>query len=126
MITRDMETVVIIGRLALIVAFITTTSFPFLYWFSPWYRSRLGQAVMLQSATLALVVWLKTALTFFLINGPRTLFLWVNVVVLVMIAIASTTLTYLQWKLLRKNKSKETINESIDPASSAVDQPSAK
>lgn len=101
MITRDMELAVILGRLILIVASITTTSFPVLYLFSPWYKTPLGRAFMLESATLALAIWLKFTLTFFLADGPRGFLLWTNVVILTLITIATSGLTYLLWGILR-------------------------
>lgn len=99
MITRDMELAVILGRLILILAVFTTTSFPVLYLFSPWYKARLGQAFMMQSCTLAIAIWLKFILTFFLKNGHPEFLLWANVVILVMITIATTSLTYLLWTI---------------------------
>lgn len=107
MITRDMELVVILGRLFLIIATISVTSFPVLYAFSPWYRAPLGRAVMLQAVTLAFAIWLKFVLTFFLAEGPRGLLLWTNVIVLAMIAIATSALTYLLWHIRRNAKKKE-------------------
>jgi hypothetical protein len=110
MIHRDMELAVIIGRLLLILAAITVTSFPVLYAFSPWYSRPLGWAVMLQAVTLMLAIWLKFTLTFFLADGPRGFLLWTNVFVLSLIAIATSTLTYLLWGIRREAKKKEKDN----------------
>lgn len=107
MITRDMELVVIFGRLALIVAAITVTSFPILYLFTPWYKRPLGRAIMLQSLTLVLAIWLKFILTFFFKEGPRDFLLWTNDIVLVSISVASSSLTYILWKIRQNAKSKE-------------------
>lgn len=107
MITRDMELAVIIGRILLIIATITTTSFPVLYLFSPWYKKRLGQAFMLQAVTLMAAIWLKFILTFFLAEGPRQLLLWANVGILAAIAVATSSLTYLLWNIQRDAKSKQ-------------------
>jgi Kef-type K+ transport system membrane component KefB len=107
MITRDMNTAVIIGRILLIIAAFTVTSFPVLYWFVPWYRSRLGQAIMLQAATLALAVWLKFTLTFFLANGPKTFLQWTNDVVLTLIIVATSALTYILYTIRRDAQLKE-------------------
>lgn len=113
MITRDMELVVILGRLILIVALITTTSFPVLYAFAPWYKAPLGRAVMAQSATLALAVILKFILTFFLAEGPRTALLWTNVIVLILITISTSSLTYLLWQIRRKAKRKALDDDKL-------------
>lgn len=107
MIRSDMELAVIVGRLILIVAALTVTSFPVLYAFSPWYRRPLGRAVMLQAVTLMLAIWLKFTLTFFLADGPRGFLLWTNVFVLIMITIATGALTYLLWHIRRDPKYKE-------------------
>ena|SRR6187549_486277 len=113
MITRDMELVVIVGRLVLMVAVVTVTSFPVLYLFSPWYRAPLGRAIMLQAVTLDLAIWLKFVLTFFLADGPREFLLWTNVIVLVMITIATSALTYLLWGIRRKAKRDEKELENV-------------
>jgi len=113
MITRDMETAVIIGRLLLIVATISTTSFPVLYAFSPWYKAPLGRAVMMQAVTLALAIWLKFVLTFFIAEGPRVFLLWTNVVVLILITIATSSLTYLLWTIRRTAKRKAIEDERL-------------
>ena len=113
MIHRDMESAVIIGRLILIVATITVTSFPGLYAFSPWYKSALGRAIMLQSSTLMLTIWLKFTLTFFLANGPRGFLLWTNVVVLFLITISTSMLTYLLWKIRRDAKPKGSEDDRV-------------
>ena len=125
MITRDMELAVIIGRLVLIVATLTTTSFPVLYAFSPWYRAPLGRAIMMQAVTLALAIWLKFVLTFFLADGPRGFLLWTNVVVLVLITIATSALTYLLWKI-RRNARREAENVEFESDSVEDYEPAAE
>jgi hypothetical protein len=99
MITRDMETAVIVGRILLIVATITTTSFPVLYAFSPWHKRPLGRAFMLEALTVAFAIWLKFILTFFLADGPRTILLWMNVIILGLIIIFTSALTILLWRI---------------------------
>ena len=115
MITHDMNTAVIIGRLLLIIATVTATSFPVLYWFSPWYRSRLGQAIMLQAVTLALTIWLKFTLTFFLADGPKSFLQWTNVIVLFLVIVFTSTLTRLLWNIRQEAKRKGILYESVDP-----------
>jgi len=114
-----MELAVILGRLFLIFATITTTSFPVLYLFSPWYKTPLGRAFMLESVTLALAIWLKFTLTFFLAEGPRGFLLWTNVVILVLITIATSGLTYLLWGILRDVRKAAKEYERILDQSSA-------
>lgn len=113
MITSDMELPVLLGRILLIIAFFTVTSFPVLYAFSPWYKRPLGRAVMMQAMTLALAIWLKFFLTFFLVNGPRTFLLWTNVVVLALIITATSSLTYQLWVIRRTAKRKAIEDEQL-------------
>ena len=91
-----------IGRILLVVAAVTTTGFPLLYFWSPWFKTRLGIAVMLQAVTLCFAVWLNVIITFFVHNIPLKLLMWVNVGVILLIVIATAGLTHLQWVYLRK------------------------
>ena len=113
MITRDMELAVILGRLLLIVALFTTSSFPVLYAFSPWYKKPLGRSVMLLGMTIVLAIGLKFVLTFFLTNGPRDFLLWTNVAVLSLIIVASSSLTYQLWIIRRTAKRKAIEDERL-------------
>jgi hypothetical protein len=104
-----MPTVIFIGRVLLVIAAITTTSFPILYSRVAWYRSILGQALMLLASTLAAAILLKLFLTFFSHSPAREVLLWVNVGTLLLIIISTSTLTYLQWSIRRKVKRGEPI-----------------
>jgi hypothetical protein len=66
---------------------------------------------MMQAVTLMLAIWLKFVLTFFLEDGPRAFLLWTNVIVLFMITLATSALTYLLWKIRRTSHLKESIDE---------------
>lgn len=109
MITPDMDVLVIFGRIFLILATLTATAFPVLYSFSPWYKTPLGRAIMFQAATLALVVWLKFVLTFFLEDGTRSVLLWLNVIILAMVWVITSRLTYLLWRI-RKEATRKVFN----------------
>jgi hypothetical protein len=122
MITRDMETPIILGRLLLILAVFTVTSFPVLYAFSPWFKAWLGRAIMLQACTLALAIWLKFVLTFFLADGPRGFLLWTNVTVLVLINISTPALTILLWRIRRSAKRKA---KDVEHVTLVDDEPAA-
>lgn len=115
-----LDPVIFIGRVLLVVAAITTTAFPILYSFSPWYKSTLGQAMMVQAVTLALAIQLKMFLTFFAHSEARDTLLWINVATLVMIIIATSALTYLQWVLPRRIKKGELLMDSAPLISNKV------
>lgn len=111
----DIDDMVLVGRLFLILAAITTTLYPILYSFLPWYRSRLGRAVMLKAVAFCLTIWLKFVLTFFLNDNTRELLRWVNAGVLIVIGVATSTMTYemyiIQRDAIKKSKQEEQNGE---------------
>jgi hypothetical protein len=113
-----MDAAIFIGRVLLIPAAIATTAFPVLYMFSPWRKSALGQAIMLQSVTLSVAILLKLFLTFFVRGPARNFLLWTNVGILLLITVASTILTYLLWTFRRKEK--EGVLVTVETASPLV------
>lgn len=98
----NIDDMVIVGRLFLIIAVIATTSYPILYSFLPWHRSRLGRAMMLKAVAFAVTMWLKLTLTFFLNDSTREILLWVNAFALILIGLATFTMTYELWTIIRK------------------------
>lgn len=97
-----MGTLLTIGKVVLVIAAITTTLFPALYAFAPWWRTFLGRSVMAQSVALALVLDLSVLFNFFVTPSSRTFSLWLNIVILVFIAITSGCLCLIQARLLRE------------------------
>lgn len=88
----DVQTVLYWSRVFLIIAAISVTAFPLLYAFSPWYRSRLGRAVMLQSVSVALAVDLSAIFQFKEITNLHVV-LMINIGVLAFISVTSLYLT---------------------------------
>lgn len=76
---------------------ITATAFPFLYAFSPWYKTALGRAMMLQGVAFAAVMDLR--FVFSIWDPGREVYLWVSVITLALVAAATTTLTVILWNL---------------------------
>lgn len=113
----DIENMVVVGRLFLIIAVIATTAFPVMYSFSPWYRSRLGRAVMVKAVAFCLTIWLKVVTTFFLNEDTRPVILWVNAFALILIGMATFTMTYELFLLQRKQlREKKEDYEQLDGA----------
>lgn len=52
----SIDTVIQWVKFASVFTAILTTAFPLIYLFSPWYRSQLGRAVMLQSVSIAFAI----------------------------------------------------------------------
>lgn len=98
-----MPLVIFAGRVFLVLATISTTSF-FLYYtlLSPWYRYRLGWVVMFRAMALAVVLTIKTVLTFLTDNLPVMVILWVNVAVVATIAVTSAAQIYIMWSMRHK------------------------
>ena len=55
-----------LALIALLIATFAQTCFIVVYGTRPWYRSRVGRALMLKSASLAVVLWLTVVNTFFI------------------------------------------------------------
>lgn len=93
MVPNDIQTVLEISRIFLIIAAVCTTIFPILYLFSPWYKSHLGRAVMIQSVSIAAA--LDISVVFNYVEAPSDLraILFINVVVLSLIASAAVYLS---------------------------------
>lgn len=97
---RDIETVVHIIRIFLMITALCTTAFPLLYLFSPWYRSNLGRAVMIQSVSVAVAIDVSVVRIFWIPEWNLTAILLVNAGTLAFISVASL---YLTWMLFLYN-----------------------
>lgn len=90
----DVQTVIHISQIFLVIAGFCVTTFPLLYGlYSPWYRSPLGRAVLLQSVAVALAIDLSIIGQFWTITTDPTFILVINVSVLSFVALASVYLT---------------------------------
>lgn len=116
---RDIETARDIARVFLIIAAICTTAFCVLYAFSPWYRSHLGRAVMIQTASVASAMDISV---FFIYKARPTNLLTaliINVGILAFISIGSL---YLIGALFYYNfRTKEKEDAEREPAGHAGD-----
>lgn len=91
---RDVETLIAWSRVLLWITAGCVTLFPVLYaTFSPWYRSNLGIAVMLQSVALALTFDYSAANRFIFPDAPLHIKIWIYLVLLSLVALTSLFLT---------------------------------
>ena len=81
------------------IAAFFANAFPLLWGFlSPWHKSHLGRAMMLQGVSLALA--LDTTLAFAILNESTVIRRSVYVVVFIFLALSTGTIT---WKVLKHN-----------------------
>lgn len=90
---HDVQTVMQVSRIFLAIAAVCVTAFPVLYgMFSPWYKSHLGRAVLVQSVAVALAIDISAYGQFWAITDLHKI-LVINVVFLGFISVASLYLT---------------------------------
>jgi len=91
---RDVETLRAWARVALLITAVCVTLFPALYAaFSPWYRSHLGIAVMLQSVAIALTIDYSAGVRYIFPHAPLEDLLIVYLVLLSLVCLTSLFLT---------------------------------
>ena len=83
---------------SLIFASITTTLFPILYSFSPWYKTHLGRAVMAQSVAFAMAMDLTLVFKFWLPKSPDSKTL-ITIVAFTLVGLASMGLTTMMYRM---------------------------
>lgn len=90
-------------RVCVIVAAISTTAVPIIYSFSRWRSRRLGQLFMLQALAFAAALDLRAVYMFY---SPVNILLefWVKAFVFTLIAISTTALSCLMWRLSHPKK----------------------
>jgi len=91
--------------LSIFVAVIATSSFPILYSLSPWYKTVLGRAMMAQSIVFAVAV--DFTLLFMFYRPPYPWGRIITAIVFTHIAVTSTSLTLILWRLNYKRLTKE-------------------
>ena len=104
---------------SLIFAAITTTSFPILYSFSPWYKSHLGRAFMAQAIAFSVAIDLTLLFKFWL---PKDLDskLMITIAAFMLVGIASLGLTAMMYRMnyVRFRATKENAMSFAEPAMS--------
>ncbi len=91
---RDVETLLSWTRALLWVTAVCVTLFPVLYAiFSPWYQSRLGIAVMLQSLSIALTIDYSVGNRYIFPDAPLYIKIYVYLVLLSLVCLTSLFLT---------------------------------
>lgn len=97
--TNDLELLRSLIFVMMCIAAFTTTAFPLLYAFAPWYKSRLGRGLMLQGIAIALALDLTVLFAIWTPTNILVLF-WVSFFGFAFIAMATG---YLTWKMLKHN-----------------------
>ena len=91
---RDVETLLHWSRVILIVTAICVTLFPVLYaLFAPWYQSKLGIAVMLQSVSIALTIDYSAGRRYIFPDAAPSTILWIYIVLMSLVCLTSLFLT---------------------------------
>lgn len=108
---RDVETLLQWTRVILTVCAVSVTLFPVLYAsFSPWYRSKLGIAVMLQSIAVALIVDYSAVRRYIFSGASSTTSLSIYLVLLSLVSLTSLFLTAVLLYLVFHSKDREKNN----------------
>lgn len=105
-------------KIVISVAAVTTTSFPILYLRSPWTKTWLGRVMMIQAAALAMAIDLSFVQVFFLNAESRPFLIWVNLSIITTIALTSAILTYLLWTFQDRARRRKERNGSPSLAGS--------
>jgi hypothetical protein len=90
---KDLETAIGIIKICLVITGVCVTIFPILYAMSPWYRSHLGRAMMIQSLSVAFAIDISVIRSYWLRDIDLTTFFILNVAILAFISVASIYLT---------------------------------
>lgn len=98
---RDIETLRFWIRVCLWVAAICTTLVPAIYSLSPWYRSLLGRAFMVQAIAFAMIVDITLIFSYWKPDSQADILVrfWVNAVLLTIVAGATLMLAISIWLL---------------------------
>jgi hypothetical protein len=113
---RDVETLRALSRVLLILTAICVTLFPVLYAvFSPWYRSKLGIAVMLQSVAIALTIDYSAGNRYVFPEAEMHVRLLVYIVLLSLVCLTSLFLTaVLLYINFHPNKGNQNVRHNRD------------
>lgn len=90
-------------QIFLVIAAVCTNAFPIVYAFSRWNSGRLGQLLMLQAISFALVLDF-TVLFQFWTPGSILLQFWIETILFALIACSTAALTLMMWRLNHRKK----------------------
>ena len=103
--TPDIEVLRAWIRVAVLIAAIGATSVPVVYVMTPWRSRPIGRVIMLQAVVLAAAIDLSAMFSFWAPTNILVIF-WINAIILSAIAISTSSLAYMIWKLNRSNRKK--------------------
>jgi putative effector of murein hydrolase len=90
---KDIDTALQWLKVISVITAICVTAFPLLYLFSPWYRSQLGRAVMLQSISVAFAIDISVVYQYWRFTTDLQTLFFINIGLLTFIAGTSIFLT---------------------------------
>jgi hypothetical protein len=98
---RDVENLRSWIRVCLWVCAICTTLVPLIYSFSPWWRSLLGRAFMIQAISFAMIVDITLIFAYWKPDSLSDILVrfWVDAILLTLVAGATLTLAITIWLL---------------------------
>lgn len=103
--TRDIDTLVRYLLVVVIIAAISSTAVPILYATGPWRAKVLGRLFMLQAVSFALALDMTVLFQFWQPKDILWLF-WIQTVVFTLIAISTSALAWLSWRVNHRPKGK--------------------
>lgn len=98
---RDVETLRFWIRICLWVCAVCTTLVPLIYSLSPWYKSLLGRAFMIQAFAFALIVDITLIFSYWRPDSRSDIVVrfWVDAILLTVVAGATLLLAVTIWQL---------------------------
>lgn len=102
---KDVETIRQWTLVAMTIAAFPVSAFPLLYLvLSPWYKSQLGRAVLLQSLSIAFVIDFSVVYRYWAFTSNRVILLSVYFFMIVFIGLAASYLTVVLFYLNFKSR----------------------
>lgn len=101
--THNLEVLTVWILFCVFIAALGATAVPILYSFSKWRERRLGQLFMLQAVSFALAIDFTFLFNIWTPKSILVLF-WLNALVFTMIAISTSALAWLMWRLNHPKK----------------------
>lgn len=99
--SRDIEGLLIWVKVCLWICAICTTVVPLIYSLSPWYKSPLGRAFMIQAIAFALIIDINLVFVYWRPDSRVDILtrLWVNSALLTFVAGAALAIAVIIWRL---------------------------
>jgi hypothetical protein len=104
--TRDIVILEHILKLFLDISAFFTTLFVVMYWFSPWFKSHLGRAIMLQAISLALALDMTVLFQYWQPEDILVSF-WIQVLIFGLISVGAIYKCVVLWQANYKGEEEQ-------------------